>query len=308
MNVQMERAVPDGFVYEQEQNIMHGRYGSTEFLIVPRMAEGQFQIQLYVDVESSRGKGQFLSYLQAFQQRHSFVKYAGYNGKDMVSIFVASQGQEDKENLTIAVSEIASKCEENGVHNCCSYCGNARPLRPAAVDRVPALICQECDGRLSGSGSVQKKENLPLGIIGAILGTLVGSVLWVVLGQVGFIAGIAGYVIVFCGMKGYGILGRELSKAGIVICVILSFLMIAGAEFVSLAITIYNEMGGLFAPTIWDAFGWIPEMMKESELALAVAKDLVIGYALAIWASYASVKNTWRQVGESHMPHTIERF
>lgn len=84
--------------------------------------------------------------------------------------------------------------------------------------------------------------------------------------------------------------------------------MIAGAEFVSLAITIYNEMGGLFAPTIWDAFGWIPEMMKESELALAVAKDLVIGYALAIWASYASVKNTWRQVGESHMPHTIERF
>ena len=155
---------------------------------------------------------------------------------------------------------------------------------------------------------MQKRENLPLGIIGAILGTLIGSVLWVVLGQVGFIAGIAGYVIVFCGMKGYGILGRELSKAGIVICVILSFLMIAGAEFVSLAITIYNEMGGLFAPTIWDAFGWIPEMMKESELALAVAKDLIIGYALAIWASYASVKNTWQQVGESHMPHTIERF
>ena len=34
----------------------------------------------------------------------------------------------------------------------------------------------------------EKKENLPLGLIGAVIGILLG---------------IAGYAIVFCGMKGY---------------------------------------------------------------------------------------------------------
>jgi len=57
----------------------------------------------------------------------------------------------------------------------------------------------------------EKKENLPLGLIGAVIGILLGSVLWVLIGQIGFIAGIAGYAIVFCGMKGYALLGKELS-------------------------------------------------------------------------------------------------
>lgn len=308
MDVKMENIVPDGFTFEQAHNMMHGRYGSMELLIVPMSAEDQFQIQLYADLENSPGKGQFFEYLKALQQRHSFVQYAGYNGKDMVSVYVLSKPQEDKENLTLVISEIVAKCEEYGIHNCCSFCRQERPVRAAVVDRVPALICQGCDMQLSSGANREKKENLPLGLIGAILGVLLGSVLWVVLGQVGFIAGIAGYAIVFCGMKGYAILGKELSKTGIVICVLLSFLMIAGAEMVSLAIAVYRELGSLFAPTIWDAFGWVPELMKEQDVLLGVGKDLAVGYLLAVWASYASVKNTWQQIDESQRPHTIERF
>ena len=35
MNVQMERAMPDGFVFEKAQNVMHGAYSGLEFLIEP---------------------------------------------------------------------------------------------------------------------------------------------------------------------------------------------------------------------------------------------------------------------------------
>lgn len=307
MNVQMEYVAPDGFVFEKEQNVIHGRYGSIEFLIVPMLAENQFQIQLYADGENSSGKSQFLEYLQTLQQRHSFVVYAGHNGKELISVYVASREQEDKENLTLVISELSRKCEEYGLHNCCASCGKVRPVSRMTVDRVPALLCHDCEMQLS-SGRAEKKENVLLGIIGAVAGVLLGSVLWVFLGQIGFIAGIAGYVIVFGGMKGYELLGKKLSKGGIVICVLLSFLMIAGAEFVSLAITIYKEMGSLFVSSIWDAFSWIPELMKETELAMGVAKDLVVGYILAIWASYSLIKYSWRQAGEKQRPHTIERF
>ncbi len=153
----------------------------------------------------------------------------------------------------------------------------------------------------------EKKENILSGVIGAVVGVLLGSVLWVVLGQVGFIAGIAGYAIVFCGMKGYEILGKKLSKTGIVICVILSLLAIAGAEFVSLGVILYSELRKMYdMVSLGEAFGLLPEMLHEPELVGEVVKELAIGYVLAIWASYSSVKNIWKQVEEEQASHTKE--
>ncbi len=307
MNVQIEKIVPDGFVFEKEQNVAHGTRNGMELLILPMPAEEQFRVQLYADVNSSSEKEKLLGYLSELQQNYPYVQFAGFNGVDMISVHVSSEEQADKENLTLVVSGLGSKCEECGIHNCCSYCRRTLPVHGAVVDGVPSVICGECEQQLSGH-TEGKKENLLLGVLGAVIGTLLGSVLWVVLGQVGFIAGIAGYVIVFCGIKGYEFLGKKLSKTGIVLCIILSILMIVGAEMTSLAITIYKEWGSMFAPTIWAAFSWIPELMQESELALAVAKDLGVGYLLAVWASYSSVKNIWNQVAEKQKVHTVERF
>ena len=111
----------------------------------------------------------------------------------------------------------------------------------------------------------EKKENLPLGLIGAVIGILLGSVLWVLIGQIGFIAGIAGYAIVFCGMKGYQLLGKKLSKTGIIICIVLSFLAIIGAEVVSLGITAYRELSEYYSLTLGESFSLLPELLKEPE-------------------------------------------
>ena len=135
------------------------------------------------------------------------------------------------------------------------------------------------------SGVQPVRENILLGIIGAVLGVLLGAALWVFLGRIGFIAGIAGYAIVFCGMKGYELLGGHLSKGGIILCIILSFLAILAAEFVSLGITVHSELGEMYSLSMADSFRMVPELLKESELIGAVAKDLLFGYALSIWAS-----------------------
>ena len=140
------------------------------------------------------------------------------------------------------------------------------------------------------SGVQPVRENILLGIIGAVLGVLLGAALWVFLGRIGFIAGIAGYAIVFCGMKGYELLGGHLSKGGIILCIILSFLAILAAEFVSLGITVHSELGEMYSLSMADSFRMVPELLKESELIGAVAKDLLFGYALSIWASYSSSK------------------
>lgn len=312
MNVQLENVMPDGFVYERAQNVMHGTCSGIAFLIVPVMSQNQYRIQLHADVEKSGEKERFLNALGGLQQEYEFVQYAGYNGMNTVSINVVSREQEDKENLTQVVSELAKWCEEFHMNNCCSRCKNVLPLRTALVDGNPELLCGGCFSQVMNGADAKnrKKENLPLGLIGAALGVLLGTVLWVIIGQFGFIAGIAGYAIVFCGMKGYELLGRKLSKAGIVICVLLSLLMIAGAEYISLGLVIYKELkevSSLYV-SLGDAFAFIPELLGESEVAAGVAKDLIVGYGLAIWASFSSVRIRWKQVEQEQKPHVVVPF
>ncbi len=310
MSLQIENALPDGFVLEKAQNVMHGTYRGIDLLIVPLDTENQYQIQLYANLGTIDNKEGFLDYLGTMSKDCPFVHHAGYNGSNMVSVYVLSRGVEDKENLTNAMSALVSKCSEYGLHNCCAHCKNETVLHAAAVDQTPLMLCDNCLSQVMGrvSGRPQRKENVLLGLIGAIVGVLLGSVLWIVIGQIGFIAGIAGFAIVFGGMKGYELLGGRLSKAGIVICVLLSLLTIIGAEFVSIVIALYQELSKLYAVTIQDVVAWIPDLMKEPEVAGGVAKDLIVGYALAIWASFANVKSAWRQVDEGSAQHTVVRF
>lgn len=141
-----------------------------------------------------------------------------------------------------------------------------------------------------------KKENLLLGLAGAIAGIILGAVLWIVIERVGFIAGIAGYAIVFLGMKGYEMLGGKLSKTGIVLCIILSLAAILGAEMFSLAIVVNSEWG----VPMGDAFRLLPELLEEPDLLVMVIKDLAVGYALSIWASYSRVRKIWEETGSAN--------
>lgn len=143
------------------------------------------------------------------------------------------------------------------------------------------------------------KDNVLLGIVGAILGALLGSVLWILIGQIGFIAGIAGYAIVFCSVKGYEKLGGCVSRKGLIICIVFSFLMIVTAEFISTGIIIYrgyNEDASLI--TLSDAMRLVPRFFRIEEFKHEFIKEVSIGYALAIWASGSFVRNLWREIKE----------
>lgn len=312
MDVQIEHVMPEGFRLERELNVMHGMCNGIVVLVIPDRGRNQYQVQLHVKVENSLSKQQFLEYLGALRQIYSCVVYAGYNGMDTVSLSVQSEEQKDKQNLDEVISSVTAKCAQCGLHSCCTYCKSVETLNTAAVDGVPVLLCQNCLTRTMNEAALQgqKKENVPLGILGAIIGVLLGAVLWVIIGQIGFIAGIAGYVIVLCGIKGYQMLGKGMSKAGVVICVLLSCLVIVGAEYVSLGLIVFKELKdvSLYSVSLGDAFGMVPMLLEEPEVIGGVVKDLIVGYILAIWASFSLVRSQWKLAGQEAKTRTVVRF
>ena len=63
----------------------------------------------------------------------------------------------------------------------------------------------------------KRQENIVAGVVGAFLGTLLGVVCTVVIGQMGYVASISGLVMAVGALKGYELLGGRLSKKGAVI-------------------------------------------------------------------------------------------
>ena len=81
-----------------------------------------------------------------------------------------------------------------------------------------------------------KSENIIAGAVGAFLFALVGGILYFIIYQMGFIAGICGLITVVLSSFGYQLFaGKKGSVKGIVFSIIMSVLVLAAAEFFCLS-------------------------------------------------------------------------
>ena len=71
----------------------------------------------------------------------------------------------------------------------------------------------------------KKRENVPAGIVGAFLGSLIGVACAVLIGQLGYVASVSGLVMAVCALKGYELLGGSLTKKGALISSLLILVM-----------------------------------------------------------------------------------
>lgn len=139
-----------------------------------------------------------------------------------------------------------------------------------------------------GNEIVQKPVNMVTGFVGAFLGVLIGVVLWVIVYQMGYIAGIAGFVMMICAFKGFELLGGGMNIPGAVICVILVLAAVYFAHNISIAISVMQEVDGY---SFGSAYRYIPAFRKMSrEFDSAYIHDLVIGYLLTLVAIVPSIK------------------
>lgn len=133
-----------------------------------------------------------------------------------------------------------------------------------------------------------KKSNVLLGIIGAFLGAALGGVIWIAIGEFGFIAGLAGFLMMFFAIKGYQMLAGGLDKKGQVISLVIAFLMIFVSNYLLYAIQyceyFYNTDYSI--NNMLASIRELPDFLKLGEVTGSFLKDLAVGYLLSIWAGY----------------------
>lgn len=154
----------------------------------------------------------------------------------------------------------------------CKKCGQDIPEN--------ATICQHCGALVDDvlpSGELQKPENIPLGILGALIGALLGGLSIVLFYQMNLVSGISGVLLAFCTLKGYELLGGKLSKLGIGLSVVLIIVMPFGAYLVSSGIAIMEELKTYLPDlNIFDSIQLMFEMLEvDPSLKDTLVSDLL---------------------------------
>lgn len=106
-------------------------------------------------------------------------------------------------------------------------------------------------------------ERVGMGVLGAILFSLAGAVVYYVLWSVNIIAAISGIICVICALKGYEMLAGARTKRGIFISVVVSAAMLVLAWYFCYCSDIHAYWESAFAagetdyvPTVWECLSY----------------------------------------------------
>ncbi|MDE6742876.1 MAG: hypothetical protein K2J95_03240 [Lachnospiraceae bacterium] len=192
--------------------------------------------------------------------------------------------------------------QTEGAGTGCQMCGAEYDVSSYDVNGAPHFLCSTCarqslnqlEAERQSKSSV--KSNLPLGIIGALIGSLPGVALWAIIFQAHWIAGVAGMVIFLGAMKGYEMLGKNVDRKGVVVCALITVIMIFLANDFALRLSLVLSDDMTFAEVNrkWS------KIMKYGNNKAIYIENLVIGYFLSAIGLVGTIKQSFKSAGGSY--------
>ena len=127
-----------------------------------------------------------------------------------------------------------------------------------------------------------REENVLFGVVGAFLFALVGGVLYYILYQIGYLAGISGLIGVICAIKGYSFFAKKESVRGIVISIIMAVIVLVIAWYFCLSNDVYMAYQEWYANGEVDYVPTFFECVSTAHLFLADVPEYFIDLGVSL--------------------------
>ncbi len=125
------------------------------------------------------------------------------------------------------------------------------------------------------------------GLLGAVLGSIPGLALWVILGYFNIFSAYAGLVIAFGIMIGYSKLGGDVTAAGVVLCIAVLLVTIYLGVHLSWSAQIYE-----WQPDLQMAVFGLYDWLHKRGLVGSFFGDLGMGYLFGILGAVGVIRRT----------------
>lgn len=152
-------------------------------------------------------------------------------------------------------------------------------------------VCNACGTQAEVTPvAAQKPENVLTGVVGALIGAVLGGASIVLLSQMGYVAGISGLILAVCTLKGYELLGGQLTKRGIMISCLLMLITPYIADRIDWAIWILQEFPD-YGLTFADAFAIVHEVADPT----AYFSGLGMVYLFVVLGAFGTLKGLFKK-------------
>ncbi|SDA60480.1 hypothetical protein SAMN02910275_01506 [Butyrivibrio sp. INlla18] len=229
------------------------------------------------------------------------VKNAVMEGNRLVVSVKGAMKNALTKNIVDAINSVTEKLKQYGYEDVCEYCGVAR--QDIAPYNIGGKIYQTCPDCLQAATTTvnaqieQRKanENVGLGIVGALLGSLLGVLVIVLIGQLGYVAVAGGLVMGFTTLKGYELLAKNMSNKGLIISSIIMILMVYVAERIEWAIEVFKVYSDEHI-SFFEAFLYTPEVIKYSDATGQFIGSLVLLYIFTAVGVFGVIRATAKKI------------
>lgn len=241
----------------------------------------------FKELEDTARQG-LVNLLANLMQTHKKTDLAAYAHSVVIHIRVSTSWKKPAMIMESCMDSIIDYLISVGVGTGCAHCGQNEPLQLNSYGNLSQLICPNCLQAVNqeiqkvASRPKEKSSVIP-GTVGALLGSLVGVLVWFIIYRLGYISAWSGLVMAVGAMWGYEKLGRALDLKGILISTVIVLAMVYVTNRLCWAYEFMdgiNKYGG--DVTFGDCFKQLEDLIKEFDLRSEYIRDLVIGYFLTV--------------------------
>lgn len=214
------------------------------------------------------------------------------NAKKYVIAFIEHIRNKLKE-LDVPGAELCAVCSEN----------TGEMLHDVKIDTGVTRMHKKCYNSIKQATDEKQEEydneskNHFIGVVGALIGGIVGTIPWIIVYMLGFFVGWLGFIIGIAANKGYEILGGKNSKAKPFIIIIVVIICVLLAQVTCEMIELYNylqeegvELGIIdMFRVLWETF------IAEAEYSRAVLGSVAMGLIFAGLGTFGLIKNMMKQ-------------
>ena len=125
------------------------------------------------------------------------------------------------------------------------------------------------------------------GAVGAVIGAALGVGLWCLIGLLGRIAFIGGIAICLGSLGGYYLLGKGMSKTGLIISLVIIVLAVYLATRLNYAISLYRAFDG--EVSFGKCYSGVIKLLAAFGEKGSFYKDLIFGYLITIGGGFMAL-------------------
>lgn len=241
------------------------------FIVHLNISDKMYTLRVPCAVRSPEEAAQMNGAVEAYLRNPQYsLKSAGYDGR-MISMCYATKNMvlNLSDNLGTLVELCMNTIRQFNAVPVCGSCGRADNLSVYGLENRVECLCPQCfsDARSKISEKVREQservENVPLGVVGAVMGGAAGAVIWLLFSLMGKIVFVAGMAAAVASFFAYRRLAKKVSKLGLILSLVIGFVMMLIGMYFAIGLDVFNGLKDIGAPVSFgEALKLIPDYIR----------------------------------------------